>query len=1150
MIHNLSRGLFLALLSLTVPAIFGQTVTTGDVGGSVNDPTGAVVAGAAVTLRGVDTGETRTASTTDSGTYRFTFVKPGNYTLTATSAGLRTDIVHVEVQVGQVASVTLVARVQAASPEIVEVSADGSRLQTEDANLTATYNSNQIQNLPAAGGDLSTVAFSVPGVVINVGSGFGYGNFSSHGLPGTSNLFVINGNDYNDPYLNLNNSGASNLTLGSNEIQEASVIQNAYSAQYGRQAGAQVNYVTKSGTNSFHGNLNYNWNGAALNANDFFNNANGVGRPHAVSNEYAASIGGRVIKDKLFFFADTEGIRYVLPTSGVVTVPSAQLQNYILGNIASSQQSLYQTAFHLWNNAPGNGSKVAVTNGPGPLQDGSGSLGCGTLTGTSAPGGGVFGTNVSCANAWGANGSNQNSEYLYTFRGDYNISDRQKLNARFKHDRGQQPTETSLVSPVFNVQSVQPQYEGQFNYTFVVSPTMVNNFIGSALWYSALFQSASISSVLQAFPTNFFIRDGGSNGSSAFTGAGFTQAGFGAGGFGFNLFPQGRRTGQAQLTDDFSIVAGSHTIKLGANLRKNRVTDMTLLESVYGSYTFNSLVDFANASTNAQTGSAYVQAFPSIDAAHLRFYNLGVYAQDEWNAKPNLKVTIGLRLDNTGNPYCTDKCFARLSDQFSLPSFQKGIDIPYNQSILSGLGNAYASVDAVVPQPRLGVVWSPKGKNSTVIRGGIGLFADLAPGGLAPNVFLNTPNSFVANIFNNAPVGSSSNPNSAESIAIGTANAFKSGFSAGDTLAQLNQLLATTGGFAPPNYYSIARRLVSPKYMEWSFEVEQPIGLHNVFSVTYSGNHGYDLLTQNGFVNANVNTQNFPNGFGGLPVTQPDPRFNAITEITNSGRSNYNGLSLQFRRNFSYGFQGQIGYTWSHALDTISNGGAGEYYSVNNAITTLSSPNAQNNYSNADYDIRHSLVADFVWDTPWKFGNRGLNYALSGWTLSGRVYVRSGSPFSITDSQIEGLVSTAIQPNVQNGVGPMLASYAVANVPRNCGSGAVDTPCFSPSDFVIAGQETGFGNVARNSIYGPHYFNTETALYKRFAITEHIGFTLGASAYNLLNHPNFGNPGANVAAPGLGSIGTTAIPPTSAYGTFQGSAVSGRVLVLTGRFSF
>src|SRR5580658_7118561 len=391
--HTFVSALCAVLFVIAHPAAFAQTATTGDVAGVVKDATDAVIAGATVTLKSLDRGEARTATTNEVGAYRFTFLRPGRYTVAAESTGLKTSVVAINVQVGQVASIDLTAAIQA-TQQVVEVTSAASALETDNANLATTFSATQVQELPMPGGDLSTVAFTVPGIVVSTGAG--YGNFTSHGLPGTSNLFIINGNDYNDAYLNLNNSGASNLLLGANEIQEASVIQNAYSVQYGRQAGAQVNYITKSGTNGFHGDLTWNWNGDRLNANDFFANSEGLAKPKAISNQWAADVGGPIRKDKTFFYADTEGLYYTLPSAGVITIPTPQLQSYILSKVSAGSLPLYQNAFKIWDSAPGVSGAVPITNGSGLLQDANGNLGCGVtgFAGTAAPGGGTFGTTV------------------------------------------------------------------------------------------------------------------------------------------------------------------------------------------------------------------------------------------------------------------------------------------------------------------------------------------------------------------------------------------------------------------------------------------------------------------------------------------------------------------------------------------------------------------------------------------------------------------------------------------------------------------------------------------------------------------------------------------------------------------------------------
>ena len=180
-------------------------------------------------------------------------------------------------------------------------------IQTENGDTSTALSAQQVSNVPNPGNDLTAIAQLAPGVVVN--SQGGYGNVEAFGLPATSNLFTMDGMDDNDPFLNLGNSGATNLLLGSNEVQEADVVSNAYSGAFGTFSGLQVNFITKSGGNQYHGNAVYYWNGSAMNANDWFNNDDGLPKPFSNANQWAASFGGPVIKDKVFFFVNTEGLR-------------------------------------------------------------------------------------------------------------------------------------------------------------------------------------------------------------------------------------------------------------------------------------------------------------------------------------------------------------------------------------------------------------------------------------------------------------------------------------------------------------------------------------------------------------------------------------------------------------------------------------------------------------------------------------------------------------------------------------------------------------------------------------------------------------------------------------------------------------------------
>src|SRR5271163_4851648 len=381
--------------------LLAQSSTTGEISGTVSDPSGAVVADVPVTLKSIDKGFTQTATSNSQGAYRFSLLAPGNYSVSATAAGFKTTTVTQPVAVGAVAIANI--KMELGTTGItVEVSGEAPLLQTDSSEISTTMNSLAVSSLPNPGNDLSFIAQTAPGSVMNTQSG--YGNFSSYGISATSNLFTMNGMYDNDPFLNLNNSGATNLLLGNNEIQEASVTSNGYSGEYGGFAGATVNYVTKSGGNQFHGNAAYWWNGSAMNANDWFHNNTTPATPKTFdnANQWAASFGGPIKKDKAFFFFNYEGLRVVVPVTQTVTAPSPAFQAATLSNLTAIGQSAqipyYQNMFNIWNAAPGASRASPIALGGA----GTAAGGCGDLAGTPtspAAGAPLFGSAVPCANS-------------------------------------------------------------------------------------------------------------------------------------------------------------------------------------------------------------------------------------------------------------------------------------------------------------------------------------------------------------------------------------------------------------------------------------------------------------------------------------------------------------------------------------------------------------------------------------------------------------------------------------------------------------------------------------------------------------------------------------------------------------------------------
>src|SRR6202451_1258312 len=526
------RQLFLAtlLVSLTVMSVlnlFAQSTISGSVIGAVTDPSNAVVKAATVRLENTATKLSLSTPTNSEGGYRFDFVPPGTYTLSATLGGFSTWQETITVTVGQ--STTVNPQLKVGSSESrVEVQADVAQIETESGNIATNYDEKQIRLVPNPGQDLTYVAQTAPGAVMNTQNGGG--NFSVFGLPGYSNMFTINGMDYLNSYGDNNKSGATNNSLGANEMQSVTVVNNGYEGNYGRLVGSNVNYVSKSGTNSFHGNAIYDWNGSSLNANDYFNNLHATSKPFDNVNQWAASIGGPIWRDKTFFFVNNEGLRIVLPTTSAVNIPSPQFEAATLANLATvspGSLAFYNQIFSLYNNAAGaSRAQNILPNG-----------GCGTFV---LPGGGP------CALQFQGVPGNFTGEWLLAFRIDQIISQKDQLFLHIFTDHGIQATTTDLINPAFNQSSPQPEWQGQLKQTHTFGSRAVNQAIVAFQWSGILFGPADPATTLNVFPAQLKF-DGNS-----FTTLGQNQA-----------HPVGRHITQYQIGDDFSIRYVKHTLKAG-----------------------------------------------------------------------------------------------------------------------------------------------------------------------------------------------------------------------------------------------------------------------------------------------------------------------------------------------------------------------------------------------------------------------------------------------------------------------------------------------------------------------------------------------------------------------------------------------------------
>jgi hypothetical protein len=971
--------------------------------------------------------------------------------------------------------------------------------------------------LPTAGGDITNVAFTAPGAVVNVTGG--YGNFTVNGLPATSNLFTINGENDMDPYFNINNSGATNLTIGQNEIQEASVISNPYAGQYGQLAGAQVTYVTKSGTNSFHGNAVYLWNGRYLNANDWFNNATGKPRPFSNANQWAASLGGPIWKNHTFFFVDNEGLRFVLPSVQSVTIPTPAFASAVLANVSALQPAeapAYQKLLNLWDGAPGAANATALAN----------SDACNAVI---LPG--FNPATQACSEKFQATPTALASEYILAFRVDQKISDKDTAYFRYKLDHGVQPTHIDPISPNFDAISNQPSWDTQFNETHIFGPTATNSFMATLSHYVAQF-AQNHQLAVGTYPYDVV-----SSGTVPYTEVNPLRD-----------YPQGRNITQYQFIDDYGLTRGKHNLRFGANFRRYDVSDHNFFynsPAVYFGYTDSGLQNFVNG-----LAYQYRQALNLASDVPIAMWGLGVYGQDEWNVKPNLKLTLALRAERNSNPVCQYNCFANFKNGFSSLASMTSSDpgsVPYSSDIAYGLHQAYPGVDAVDLSPRFGFSWSPK-SNKTVISGGFGLFYDSPPAGLVDDLLGNPPVSVTFRVRPSSGV-LGFDPTGGAAIWQAAASAFSITKSYSAISSELRALGVS---FPAPAFTGIIGTLHAPEWQEANFQIQQDMGHSFVLTLGWAGNHGVKIPYTNAWPNAYDQYGYFPgptgNGVRGIPLAPPDPNYGTVTTVQNGAVSNYNGFTVTVTKQMTHGLGGHFNYTWSHALDEVSNGGIFTYGdSLLGQINPLSLK--ASNYGNADYDIRHNISADLVYSPGFHFGNRFMSQVLGGWQISGKIFWRTGLPFSVTDANAA----------LGNGGGTIFAQSVVSGPLQSyCGEGAnyvSGTPCLNANNFVNSGSSTFAGytqwsNLGRNAFRGPNYFDVDAALYKNFRIAENVTFGLGAQAFNVMNHPNFGLPDSGFGDPTFGQITGMTGTPTSPYGTFLGFDSNPRILQISGKLTF
>jgi len=1128
MVHR-QFALIAAAVMLLPGTLLAQSTTQGAISGTVLDQSSAVLPNLSITLKSVDKGYTREATTNAQGVFQFSLTDPGAYLVEVSAGGFKQYTAKVEVNVGQVTVVNAKLEVGAAGTT-VEVSGVAPLMDTEAADMSTSFDSNLVENLPNGGNDLTAIAYTAPGVVMN--SGGMYGNFSANGLPATSNVFTVDGENQMDPFLNLNNSGPTNLMLGKNSIDEATVITNAYSGQYGQQAGAQVNLVSKGGTNNFHGNVQYEWTGSSLDANDWFNTffLPAQPRPFANNNQWAASFGGPIRKDKTFFFIDTEGIRYIVPSTTTVYTPTTAFLNDTMNiglpaaGASAATIATYQQAAKIWEAAPGFGNGAAIAASTSCVDP---------LTGAQIDNGPGATATAGCLQSYTASPALPAKETLLIGRLDQNIGTKDRLFFRFDIDTGTQATYADPISNSFSAASYQPEYNNSLNWSHAFSGSATNQFVAAISYYRALFDENTNGST-SPFPYSMYLGADGAT-SSPFglpSASGLNALNF--------EFPSGRNVTQYQFVDDFAKTIGRHNLKVGVNFRRYDISNYDASQLVTP-LVYAGLGDYfsGNASVYAQNGALH-------GSAPMNTGGLGVYLQDEWSITSRLKLTGAIRAEHNLNPTCDTNCFTLLSGSFSQIQAQ-GANTPYNQALLTGRRDAFNSVDTIDWAPRVGFTWAPRSDSKTVVSGGFGIFYDAFPAFITDS-FVNVP--YLVGVTLTGPeLGGPStawgDPAGAAATVNATVNTIRNGGSGIPSLANgLTVAQLEAAGGAPPSVTGFPGKLRTPQYQEWNLQVEEAIDSKSRITVAYVGNHGIYEPYPNSTLNATS-----PSGVFGYATSTPDTRFGTVTQWTSGAISNHNGLLASYNRRITAGFVVNANYTWSHTLDEISNGSLlpSSTTAVQGQINPLNF--RANNYGNADYDVRHSLNANYVWTEPHHFNNRFVTGILGGWIFSQNFIVRSGLPYSIVD----GTAST------QNG-GTSTPAEVLGPAQQGCSTGT--SACFNSAQVESANNLGFFPSQMRNQYRGPGFFNSDFSVGKNFQIRERVKLTIGGNLYNIFNHPNFQNPHDDWTASNCssvqagsqqascGNITGQAAPPTGPYGSFFNGLPAGRVGQLQAKIVF
>ena len=1115
-------------------------VDQGTITGVISDSSGAVIAGAAVTVRNVDTGFTLSDKTDDRGVYTFSPVKIGNYSVSATAPGFSTTTQEkVQVHVGERVGID----VKLTSGEVsttVEVTTAAPLLQTEDGSTGQVISAQTIVDTPLNGRNFVFIAQLSAGIAPGNGSrGQGKGDFSANGQRSEQNNFILDGVDNNVNVVDFFNGASFNIKPPPEAIAEFKVQTGAFSAEYGHSAGAVINTSIKSGTNGFHGGA---WEYIR---NDAFNVHQWIDNPGVVQkyrqNQFGGTFGGPIIKNKLFFFGDAEANRIIFGETGTFNVPTALMRT---GNFSEllNPALTNSTAVQLVQPNSASISRPLVNNTLAPSQINPNALRLLNLFPLpNANGGKTFSNYIPTRNA-------TDNTLQYDVRVDYNATQHDQAFARYSYsdDPG---TRTPPLGNILDGGSfgdtgtiVNRSQAFAFSETHIFNPNLSNEARFGYNYGNFGFQHPNINTELSPTYGLGGIPFGQLNGGLPF---------FSVGGVSNFGSPQFSVTNEYQnvyqILDNVTKVLGAHTLRGGVNFQHIRASTTQPTQS-RGTYTYTG--KFTSVPTppkNAPMGinftgygiadfltnnmdSAAISNIATTD--DVRWIRAG-YFQDDWKATDRLTLNLGLRYeyaqpylerhDNQANFYPTSQGVGRGSGVYLIPSSKRGVALSPKFLTLLQQNNIQLQYSnnrfLTEPQktnfaPRFGLAYRVTDK--LIARGGYGIFfGGLESTGYFPNLGENYPFQFDSGFNSNVNVCVPGN-------CANNGIALETGFAA--------QIAAGLGNsIQTPALRGSDPQVKTPYSQQYNLSTEYAVTNNMSATVAYVGSLGRHLIV---FPDQNSSAALVGPGDSAANV-RPFKDFGGTAYSQYSGSSNYNSLQAKLDRRFNNGLSFLASYTYSHSLDNAPTplGSTGDSGYRNALLTGIGA-----DYSNSPFDVRQRFTFNGTYQIPYGVGRRYgnhqgiLNQVLGGWSNTLTFRAQTGQPFSMGTSTPTangaGAHAIRIRDPFQGGGTPdpsrtdLPAGFTCPTEVRTTQNwynpcAFINPPLASTVQVGVTGYSAlAYLGAPRNTVYGPGYERIDGSLFKNFTFYKEANFQLRMDYFNLLNTPAYGNPSGGIGSGG------------------------------------